>query len=50
MGPEHFRFPKEEEEENRLPVLDLVLMVNRRTKNIELTVYNKKTHTKNIKP
>ena len=33
----------EEEEDNRLPVLDL--MVNRKTKKIEFTVHYKKRHT-----
>ena len=35
----------EEEEDDRLPVLDLALMVNRKTKKIEFTVHYKKTHT-----
>ena len=35
----------EEEEDNRLPVLDLALMVKRKTKKIKFTVHYKKTHT-----
>ena len=35
----------EEEDDNRLPVLDLALMVKRKTKKIEFTVHYKKTQT-----
>ena len=45
IEPEHIRFTMEEEEDNKLPVLDLVLMVNRKTKKIEFTVHYKKTNT-----
>ena len=45
IEPDHIKFTMEEEEDNRLPVLDLALMVNRKTKKIEFTVHYKKTHT-----
>jgi len=45
IEPEHIRFTMEEEEDNKLPVLDLSLIVNRKTKKIEFTVHYKKTHT-----
>jgi len=35
----------EEEDNNKLPVLDLELNVNRKTKKIEFSVHYKKTHT-----
>ena len=45
IEPDHIKFTMEEEEDTRLPVLDLALMVNRKTKKIEFTVHYKKTHT-----
>ena len=45
IEPEHIVFTKEEEEDNKLPSLDLGLNVNRKTKKIEFSVYYKKTHT-----
>ena len=44
IEPDHIKFTIEEEEDNRLPVLDLALMVNRKTKKIEFTVHYKMTH------
>ena len=45
IEPEHIKFTKEEEEENKLAVLDLELYVNRKKKKIEFGVHYKKTHT-----
>ena len=45
IEPEHIRFTKEEETDGKLPVLDLELTVNRKTKKIEFGVHYKKTHT-----
>ena len=45
IEPDHIRFTKEEETDGKLPVLDLELTVNRRTKKIEFGVHYKKTHT-----
>ena len=45
IEPEHIVFTKEEEEDNKLPSLDLGLNVNRKKKKIEFSVHYKKTHT-----
>ena len=45
IEPEHIRFTKEEEEDNKLAVLDLELNVNRKKKKIEFNVHYKKTNT-----
>ena len=45
IDPEHIRFTKEEEENNKLPSLDLELNVNREEKRVEFNVYYKKTNT-----
>ena len=39
------RFTKEEEKDNKLPVLDLELNINRKTKKIEFNIHYKKTNT-----
>ncbi len=45
IEPDSIKFTKEEEENNMLPVLDLELNVNRKTKKIEFNVHYKKTNT-----
>ena len=45
IEPEHIKFTKEEEEDNKLAVLDLELNVNRKKKKIEFNVHYKKTNT-----
>ena len=45
IKPEHLRFTKEEEENNTLPVLDVGMNVNRKTKKVEFDVHYKKTNT-----
>ena len=45
IEPEHIKFTKEEEEDNKLAVLDLELNVNRKKKKIEFNVHYKKTIT-----
>ena len=45
IEPESIKFTKEEEENNKLPVLDLELNVNRKTKKVEFNVHYKKTNT-----
>ena len=45
IEPDDIKFTMEEEENNKLPSLDLQLNVNRRTKKIEFSVHYKKTHT-----
>ena len=45
VDPEHITFTKEEEENNKLPSLDLQLNVNREIKRVEFSVYYKKTNT-----
>ena len=45
VDPEHIRFTMEEEENNKLPSLDLELNVNRKTKKAEFNVHYKKTNT-----
>ena len=45
IEPDYIKFTKEEEENNKLPVLDLELNVNRKTKKIEFNVHYKKTNT-----
>ena len=45
IEPEFIKFTKEEEQNNQLPVLDLELNVNRKTKKIEVNVHYKKTNT-----
>ena len=45
IEPEHIKFTKEEEENNKLAVLDLELNVNRKKKKIEFNVHYKKTNT-----
>ena len=45
IEPKHLKFTKEEEENNRLPVLDVGMNVNRKTKKVEFDVYYKKTNT-----
>ena len=45
IEPEHIKFTKEEEEDNKLAVLDLELNVNRKRKKIEFNVHYKKTNT-----
>ena len=45
IEPDHIKFTMEEEDNNTLPVLDLELNVNRKTKKIEFSVHYKKTHT-----
>ena len=45
IEPEVIKFTKEEEENNKLAVLDLELNVNRKTKKIEFNVHYKKTNT-----
>ena len=45
IEPEHIKFTMEEEEDNKLAVLDLELNVNRKKKRIEFNVYYKKTNT-----
>lgn len=45
IEPENIKFTKEEEENNKLAVLDLELNVNRKKKKIEFNVYYKKTNT-----
>ena len=42
---EEIQFTKEEENDNKLPVLDLHLIVNRKRKKLEFDVYYKKTNT-----
>ena len=43
--PETIKFTKEEEEDNKLSVLDLELNVNRKRKKVEFNVHYKKTNT-----
>ena len=45
IEPDSIKFTKEEEEDNKLPVLDLELNVNRKTKKVEFNVHYKKTNT-----
>ena len=45
IEPDHIKFTKEEEEDNKLAVLDLELNVNRKRKKIEFNVHYKKTNT-----
>ena len=45
IEPECIKFTKEEEENNKLAVLDLELNVNRKKKKIEFNVHYKKTNT-----
>ena len=45
IKPEHIKFTKEEEEDNKLASLDLGLNVNRKRKKIEFNVHYKKTNT-----
>ena len=45
IEPEHIKFTKEEEENNKLAVLDLELNVNRKRKKIDFNVHYKKTNT-----
>ena len=45
IEPEHIKFTMEEEEDNKLAVLDLELNVNRKNKRIECSVHYKKTNT-----
>lgn len=45
IEPDSIKFTKEEEKNNTLPVLDLKLIVNRKTKKIECNVHYKKTNT-----
>ena len=45
IEPETIRFTKEEEEDNRLPSLDLEMNVNRTTKKVEFNVHYKKTNS-----
>ena len=45
IEPESIKFTKEEEENNKLAVLDLELNVNRKRKKIEFNVHYKKTNT-----
>ncbi len=47
--PGVLKFTKEEEENNKLAVLDLELNLNRKQKRVEFNVHYKKTHT-NIMP
>ena len=41
IEPDSIKFTKEEEEDNKLPVLDLELNVNRKTKKVEFNVHYK---------
>ena len=45
IEPESIKFTKEEEEDNKLAVLDLELNVNRKKKKVEFSVHYKKTNT-----
>ena len=45
IEPEHIRFTKEEEENNRLPSLDLQMNVNRKEKRVKFSVHYKETNT-----
>ena len=45
IEPEFLRFTKEEEEDNKLAVLDLGCHVNREKKKVEFNVHYKKTNT-----
>ena len=45
IEPDNITFTKEEEEDNKLAVLDLQLNVNRKKKKIEFNVHYKKTNT-----
>ncbi len=45
IDPQHIKFTKEEEENNKLAVLDLGLNVNRKKKRVEFGVHYKKTNT-----
>ena len=45
IEPDHITFTKEEEEDNKLAVLDLQLNVNRKKKKIEFNVHYKTTNT-----
>ena len=45
IEPESLKFTKEEEEDNKLPVLDLEMNVNRKKKKVEFNVHYKKTNT-----
>ena len=45
IEPEYIKFTKEEEENNKLAVLDLELNVNRKKKKVEFNVHYKKTNT-----
>ena len=45
IEPEHIKFTMEEEENNKLAVLDLGLNVNRKKKKLEFSVHYKKTNT-----
>ena len=45
IEPEFIKFTKEEEENNKLAVLDLGLNVNRKRKRVEFNVHYKKTNT-----
>ena len=45
IEPDHIRFTKEEEKDNKLASLDLEMNVNRKKKKIEFSVHYKKTNT-----
>ena len=45
IEPEHIKFTKEEEENNKLAMLDVELNVNRKKKKLEFSVHYKKTNT-----
>ena len=45
IEPDAIKFTKEEEEDNKLAVLDLELNVNRKKKKVEFNVHYKKTNT-----
>ena len=45
IEPDCIKFTKEEEEDNKLPSLDLELNVNRKKKKVEFNVHYKKTNT-----
>ena len=45
IEPDSIRFTKEEEENNKLAVLDLELNINRKRKKVEFNVHYKKTNT-----
>ncbi len=45
IEPDCIKFTKEEEENNKLPALDLEMNVNRKTKKVQFNVHYKKTNT-----